>query len=100
MFLGFLFIALALLLTCLAVVIPDIEAGGAIYFCLILATAGVACLWPLRHFSNIFLFILDGLFLIACLHAPQSAMILSIPFVLIFVIQFLKASKTQDSPAS
>ena len=91
--LGLLFIALALLLACLAVVIPDVEAEGVIYFCLLLVTGGVACLWPLRHFSNIWVFTLDALFLVASLSAPQSTAILAIPFLLIFIVQCHRAFK-------
>ena len=92
--LGVLFIALALLMVCLAIVIPDVSVEGVIYFGLILVTGGVACLWPLRHFSNIWIFTLDGLFLVATLHAPQSTMILSIPFLLIFIVQCWRAGKS------
>ena len=100
MILGFLFIGLALLLLCLSLVIPNVEFEGALYFALILGTGGVACLWPLKHFSNHLIFTLDGLFILLSLHAPQSALILSIPFVTIFMVQLWQASKEGSNPVS
>jgi len=98
--LGFLFIALALLLLCFSLVIPDVELEGAIYFALILGTGGVACLWPLRHFSNYLVFSLDSLFILLCLHSPQSAFILAIPFAAIFMMQLWQANKEKVDPDS
>ena len=100
MILGFLLITLALLLLCLSLVIPDVELEGAIYFALILGTGGVACLWPLRHFSNHLICTLDGLFILMSLHAPQSALILASPFVAIFLVQLWQSSKEEVNPDS
>ena len=100
MILGFLLVTLALLLLCLSLVIPDVELEGALYFALILGTGGVACLWPLRHFSNHLVFTLDGLFLLMSLHAPQSTLILAGPFAAIFLVQLWQASKEKVNPDS
>ena len=87
---GIILIGFGLLLFCLFIAIPGLDITGGIWFMLLLSTIGIIFIWPLRHFSNILIFLLDCLFLLFLLISGSSdgaMMILPVPFLLVFIIQ-------------
>lgn len=88
---GIVLIGAAVLVAGLGFLIPDFEAEAGLLFALLLATAGVCCIWPLNHFSNIFMFTLDAIFLLMGIHGH---VIIFIPFLTIFIIQCMRWLKT------
>lgn len=85
---GVVLICLAVILIIVSFVFSDYWMEAGIYFALLLATAGIGCCWPFKLTVLIGIFALDAIFLLvlAVFGAPQSAMILSIPFVAIYAI--------------
>ena len=98
---GVILIGAAVLVAALGVLIPDFVVEAGFYFALVLATVGVACIWPLNHFSNIFVFTLDAILSLMLAGAsPQSAAITAIPFLVVFIVQcsrWLNSKQEEDT---
>ena len=92
---GMFLIGAAILLAVLGILVPDIEDEAGVYFALILATAGVACIWPLNHPSHLIVFTLDAFLTVAFATVDSgSALITAIPFIVIFIVQCTRYLKT------
>lgn len=92
---GVFLICFSVLLAGISLIVNDFSTEAGIYFALILATAGAACCWPSKLTVQIGIYALDIFFLLALaiLSSPQSAGFLSLPFLVIFIIQTYQASK-------
>lgn len=93
--LGIAAIFLAVVLVAISLLIGDYRTAAGIYFSLLIATVGVACAWPDKWPVLIGIFSADVLFLVALAvsGSGQSAMILGIPFLLIFIVLTFRASQ-------
>lgn len=92
---GIALICLSVLLAVISLLFGEHRTEAGIYFALLIATVGIACAWPDKWSVLIGIFSLDALFLgaLAISGSGQSAMILGIPFLLIFIVLTFRASQ-------
>lgn len=92
---GIALVCLAILLAALSLLFGEHRTEAGIYFALLIATVGIACAWPDKWPVLTGIFAADALFLVALAisGSGQSAMILGIPFLLVFIVLTFRASK-------
>ena len=92
---GITLVCLAILLAALSLLFGEHRTEAGIYFALLIATIGIACVWPDKWPVPTGIFAADTLFLLALAISGscQSAMILAIPFLFVFIILTFRASQ-------
>jgi len=93
---GVILIGAAVLVAAVTLLFHNFISGTTLLFALVLATAGICCIWPLNHFSNIYTFTVDALILLMCATSPRVFAFFGFPVLTIFIIQCLRYLKTKQ----